>query len=79
MSLKHMSCGPNCGHVIDFWGLEYDLAERMGLLDEIESVVISHRADRSDRNPRATLFGNHPGPIADLPMAPVTDAPPGTA
>jgi 2-polyprenyl-6-methoxyphenol hydroxylase-like FAD-dependent oxidoreductase len=26
------------GYVIDFWGLGYDLSERMGLLDEIESV-----------------------------------------
>jgi 2-polyprenyl-6-methoxyphenol hydroxylase-like FAD-dependent oxidoreductase len=27
------------GYVIDFWGLGYDVAERMGLLDEINHAI----------------------------------------
>jgi 2-polyprenyl-6-methoxyphenol hydroxylase-like FAD-dependent oxidoreductase len=28
------------GYVIDFWGLGYDIAEHMGLRDEIESATV---------------------------------------
>ena len=33
------------GYVIDFWGLGYDLAERMGLLGEINRVRLSRAGD----------------------------------
>jgi 2-polyprenyl-6-methoxyphenol hydroxylase-like FAD-dependent oxidoreductase len=44
------------GYVIDFWGLGYDLAERMGLLDEIERVGYHVREVR--------VVGDHGEPLA---------------
>jgi 2-polyprenyl-6-methoxyphenol hydroxylase-like FAD-dependent oxidoreductase len=47
------------GYVIDFWGLGYDLAERMGLLDEIERVGYHAREVRvvGDHGERLAGFG----------------------
>ncbi len=44
------------GYVIDFWGLGYDLAERMGLLGEIETVGYHVRDVR--------VVGDHGQPLA---------------
>jgi 2-polyprenyl-6-methoxyphenol hydroxylase-like FAD-dependent oxidoreductase len=47
------------GYAIDFWGLGYDLAERMGLLPEIERVGYHVREVRmvGDRGGRLAGFG----------------------
>jgi 2-polyprenyl-6-methoxyphenol hydroxylase-like FAD-dependent oxidoreductase len=47
------------GYVIDFWGLGYDLAERMGLSDEIERVGYHVRELRviGDHGERLAGFG----------------------
>jgi 2-polyprenyl-6-methoxyphenol hydroxylase-like FAD-dependent oxidoreductase len=47
------------GYVIDFWGLGYDLAERMGLLGGIEAVGYHMRELRvvGDRGQRIAGFG----------------------
>jgi len=34
------------GYVLDFWGLGYDIAERMGLADELKRVGYSMREMR---------------------------------
>jgi 2-polyprenyl-6-methoxyphenol hydroxylase-like FAD-dependent oxidoreductase len=47
------------GYVIDFWGLGYDIAERMGLADELRRVGYSMREMRivDARGERITGFG----------------------
>jgi 2-polyprenyl-6-methoxyphenol hydroxylase-like FAD-dependent oxidoreductase len=47
------------GYVIDFWGLGYDIAERMGLADEINRIGYHIREMRivNDRGERVTGFG----------------------
>ncbi len=47
------------GYVIDFWGLGYDIAERMGLLGDINRVGYHVREMRivDDRGSRVTGFG----------------------
>lgn len=47
------------GYVIDFWGLGYDLAERMGLLEDIEAVGYHVRELNvvGDRGERIAGFG----------------------
>ena len=47
------------GYVIDFWGLGYDIAERMGLIAEINRVGYHMRELRivGDRGQRITGFG----------------------
>jgi len=47
------------GYVIDFWGLGYDIAERMGLIAEINRVGYKVRELRivNDRGRRAAGFG----------------------
>jgi 2-polyprenyl-6-methoxyphenol hydroxylase-like FAD-dependent oxidoreductase len=47
------------GYVIDFWGLGYDIAERMGLLEQINHVGYRVRETRivDDRGARAAGFG----------------------
>jgi len=47
------------GYVIDFWGLGYDIAERMGLRDEIDRVGYDIREMRivNERGKRITGFG----------------------
>lgn len=47
------------GYIIDFWGLGYDIAERMGLLDKIHRVGYRVREMRivDDRGRRVTGFG----------------------
>src|SRR4051794_12255902 len=47
------------GYVIDFWGLGYDLAERMGLIEDIHRVGYRAREMRivNDRGGRVTGFG----------------------
>ena len=47
------------GYVIDFWGLGYDIAERMGLLEEINRIGYRVREMRivDDRGQRIAGFG----------------------
>jgi 2-polyprenyl-6-methoxyphenol hydroxylase-like FAD-dependent oxidoreductase len=47
------------GYVIDFWGLGYDIAERMGLQPDIDQVGYHMREMRivDDQNKRVTGFG----------------------
>ena len=47
------------GYVIDFWGLGYDIAERMGLLDRINHIGYRAREMRivDDRGRRVAGFG----------------------
>ena len=47
------------GYVIDFWGLGYDIAERMGLASDIERIGYHMREMRivDDRNERLAGFG----------------------
>jgi 2-polyprenyl-6-methoxyphenol hydroxylase-like FAD-dependent oxidoreductase len=47
------------GYVIDFWGLGYDIAERMGLIEEINRVGYHVREVRivDDKGRRLTGFG----------------------
>ncbi len=47
------------GYVIDFWGLGYDIAERMGLMADIDRVGYHMREMRivDDRGERVTGFG----------------------
>ena len=47
------------GYVIDFWGLGYDIAERMGLAGDIERIGYHIREMRivDDRGERVTGFG----------------------
>src|SRR5262245_41735843 len=47
------------GYVIDFWGLGYDIAERMGLLDEINRVGYHIREMRivNDKGERISGLG----------------------
>ncbi len=49
------------GYVIDFWGLGYDIAERMGLRKDIERVGYHVQAVRivDDRNRRIAGFGTN--------------------
>jgi 2-polyprenyl-6-methoxyphenol hydroxylase-like FAD-dependent oxidoreductase len=57
-----IECSPELrtgGYVIDFWGLGYDIAERMGLADEINRVGYRMRELRivDDRSHRIAGFG----------------------
>ena len=47
------------GYVIDFWGLGYDIAERMGMIPEINRAGYKVREVRivNDRGRRAAGFG----------------------
>ena len=47
------------GYVVDFWGLGYDIAERMGLASDIERVGYHMREMRivDDRGTRVAGFG----------------------
>ncbi len=49
----------NGGYVIDFWGMGYDIAERMGLMGRINRVGYHMREMRivNDRSKRITGFG----------------------
>ena len=57
--VEHAGAPRDGGYVIDFWGLGYDLAERMGLLNEIERVGYHARELRviGDRGERLAGFG----------------------
>lgn len=57
--VEHAGAPRDGGYVIDFWGLGYDLAERMGLLNEIERVSYHARELRviGDRGERLAGFG----------------------
>jgi 2-polyprenyl-6-methoxyphenol hydroxylase-like FAD-dependent oxidoreductase len=55
-------CAPTLrsgGYVIDFWGLGYDIAERMGLIQHIDRIGYHVREMRivDDRGERVTGFG----------------------
>jgi 2-polyprenyl-6-methoxyphenol hydroxylase-like FAD-dependent oxidoreductase len=54
------------GYVVDFWGLGYDIAERMGLLPEIERAGYHIRVMRivNGRGERIAGFGT--GVLNDL-------------
>ena len=47
------------GYVIDFWGLGYDIVERMGLADALEAIGYHIREFRvvGDRGERVAGFG----------------------
>jgi 2-polyprenyl-6-methoxyphenol hydroxylase-like FAD-dependent oxidoreductase len=47
------------GYVIDFWGLGYDIAERMGLTNDMERIGYHMREMRmvDDQGERVTGFG----------------------
>ena len=47
------------GYVIDFWGLGYDIAERMGLAEDIDRIGYHMREMRivDDRGERVAGFG----------------------
>lgn len=47
------------GYVIDFWGLGYDIAERMGLMEDIERIGyhVQEMQVVGDRGQRVTSFG----------------------
>ena len=47
------------GYVIDFWGLGYDIAERMGLIGDINRIGyhVSEMRIVDDRGVRVTGFG----------------------
>ena len=49
------------GYVVDFWGLGYDIAERMGLLEQINRAGYHTREMRivDDRGERITGFGTN--------------------
>ena len=49
------------GYVVDFWGLGYDITERMGLLEQINRAGYHIREMRivDDRGKRITGFGTN--------------------
>ena len=53
------SCLRTGGYVIDFWGLGYDIAERMGLIEDINRIGyhVSEMRIVDDRGKRVTGFG----------------------
>ena len=57
--VEHMPALRSGGYVIDFWGLGYDIAERMGLCDEIGRVGYHIREMRivNERGKRIAGFG----------------------
>lgn len=57
--VEHAAAPREGGYAIDFWGLGYDLAERMGLLNEIERVGYHVRELRviGDHGERLAGFG----------------------
>ena len=53
------------GYIIDFWGVGYDIAERMGLIDDIRSLGYQVREVRfvdEKRNPAADRVRERPDP-----------------
>src|SRR5271167_2794920 len=59
--IEHAATLRSGGFVIDFWGLGYDLAERMGLANDIERVGYHMRELRivDDRGERVAGFGTN--------------------
>ena len=57
--IEHAAMLRTGGYVIDFWGLGYDIAERMGLAAEIDRIGYHIREMRivDDRGGRVTGFG----------------------
>ena len=57
--VEHAPAPRTGGYVIDFWGLGYDIAERMGLLGDINRIGYHVREVRivGDRGARVTGFG----------------------
>jgi 2-polyprenyl-6-methoxyphenol hydroxylase-like FAD-dependent oxidoreductase len=57
--IEHASALRQNGYVIDFWGLGYDIAERMGLLAEIDRIGYHMREMRvvDDQGRRSASFG----------------------
>ena len=57
--IEHAATLRTGGYVIDFWGLGYDIAERMGLAGDIERIGYHIREMRivDDRGERVTGFG----------------------
>ncbi|MFZ1173505.1 MAG: hypothetical protein WAO01_20160, partial [Bradyrhizobium sp.] len=54
------------GYVIDFWGLGYDLAERMGLLDQITRIGYHAREMRIVNDEGRPVAGFGSGVISEL-------------
>ena len=57
--IEHAAILRTGGYVIDFWGLGYDIAERMGLASDIDRIGYHIREMRivDDRGERVTEFG----------------------
>lgn len=57
--IEHAATLRTGGYVVDFWGLGYDIAERMGLAGQIDRVGYHIREMRivDDRGERVTGFG----------------------
>jgi 2-polyprenyl-6-methoxyphenol hydroxylase-like FAD-dependent oxidoreductase len=57
--IEHAPALRTSGYVVDFWGLGYDIAERMGLADDVERVGYHMREVRivGDRGERVAGFG----------------------
>ena len=57
--IEHAAVLRTGGYVIDFWGLGYDIAERMGLASDIDRIGYHIREMRivDDRGERVTGFG----------------------
>src|SRR6516225_2287543 len=64
-----LECAPGLrsgGYVIDFWGLGYDIAERMGLTDSIERVGYHVRELRIVDKSGRRIAGFGPGVFREL-------------
>ena len=59
MLVEHAPALRSGGYVLDFWGLGYDIAERMGLEDELNRTGYHIREMRivNERNKRVAGFG----------------------
>ena len=57
--IEHAAALRGGGYVVDFWGLGYDIAERMGLAGDIERIGYHMREMRivDNRNKRVAGFG----------------------
>src|SRR6516225_9065172 len=57
--VEHAPAPRSGGYVIDFWGLGYDIAERMGLKDELNRIGYHVREMRivNERGKRVAGFG----------------------
>ena len=64
------------GYVIDFWGLGYDIAERMGLIADINRVGYKVRELRIVNDSRPARCGLRHRAVYGVDRRPLRDAPP---